>query len=170
MFFIRKANLEDFKDIASIHFKSWHAAYLNLLPKSYVESQNNLFEKIKMWQEVIAHPHVIVWVAYDANHNNLGFIGYFNNNKCYEITTLYVLPEYQGLGVGTKLMTTSLQAILESNINTSFYLWVLKANINAIHFYEKFGFVYTGENNEEDYKGMQIIDVKMVKNADALPP
>ena len=168
MFFIRKANPEDYADIANIHFKSWHAAYLDLLPASYINDKNNLCNKTKMWQELMAHPDVIVWIAYDAHHHNLGFIGYFINNKNYEITTLYVLPDYQGLGIGTQLMTASLQALLESHIHAHFYLWVLENNVAAIDFYQKFGFVANGEKNEECYKSTQIIDIKMVRKLDDL--
>lgn len=168
MFFIRQANPEDSIDIANIHFQSWHATYSDLLPASYVANQNVLFEKKKMWQEVIAHPNVIVWIAFDTNLYPVGFIGYFTKGNCYEITTLYVLHEYQSLGVGTKLMNVSLQTILTSRINASFYLWVLATNTAAIHFYKKFGFVCNGERSQEHYKSIQIIDIKMVKNVDAL--
>lgn len=168
MFFIRKANLEDFADIASIHFKSWQAAYLGLLPETYINNKNNLFEKTKMWQQLIAHPDVIVWIAYDANHNSLGFIGYFADNNNYEITTLYVLPDYHGLGIGTKLMKMSLQDISESNSNAHFCLWVLDTNVTAINFYKKLGFKYSGEDNQECYEGTQIIDIKMIRKNDEL--
>ncbi|WP_333954687.1 GNAT family N-acetyltransferase [Psychrobacter sp. S4(2024)] len=169
MFCIRKAHSKDFADIAHIHCKSWHDAYLNLLPKSYINNKNNLIEKTKMWQEVITHPDVIIWIAYDANHKSLGFIGYFTKNNSYEITTLYVLSEYHGLGIGSKLMKRSLQAILSFNINANFYLWVLEDNASAIHFYKKFGFVYDGEKSEEHYKDIQIVDIKMIKKNEDLP-
>lgn len=168
MFFIRKAGPNDFTDIASIHVESWRAAYLGLLPESYIDNKISLFEKTKMWQALMAHPDVIVWLAYDASHNNLGFIGYFANNDHYEITTLYVSPEYHGLGIGTKLMTTSLQDIITPNINTHFHLWVLEANVAAINFYKKFGFIYSGENSEENYEGTTIVDIKMVRKTDNL--
>ncbi len=169
MFFIRKAQSEDFTDIAKIHFKSWHDAYLSLLPELYINNKNNLSEKIKMWQELINHPDVIIWIAYDANYKSVGFIGYFAKNNSYEITTLYVLSEYHGRGIGTKLMKTSLQAILGFNINANFCLWVLEDNAPAIHFYKKFGFVCNGEKSEEDYKDTQIVDIKMIRKISDLP-
>ena len=169
MFFIRKAQSEDFTDIAKIHFKSWHDAYLSLLPELYINNKNNLSEKTKMWQELINHPDVIIWIAYDANHKSVGFIGYFAKNNSYEITTLYVLSEYHGRGIGTKLMKTSLQAILGFNINANFCLWVLEDNAPAIHFYKKFGFVCNGEKSEEYYKDMQIVDIKMIRKISDLP-
>ena len=168
MFFIRKANLEDYADIAAIHFKSWHAAYLGLLPTSYINDKNNLCKKTKMWETLVARPDVIIWIASDTHHNNLGFIGYFIDNKGYEITTLYVLPDYQVLGIGTQLMTASLQALLESHANAHVSLWVLESNVAAINFYQKFGFVDSSEKSEERYKNTQIIDVKMVRKLDDL--
>ena len=163
MFFIRKAQSEDFADIANIHFKSWHDAYLGLLPELYINNKNNLNEKIKMWQELINHPDVIIWIAYDANNKSVGFIGYFTKNNSYEITTLYVLSEYHGRGIGTKLMKTSLQAILDFNIDANFCLWVLEDNAPTIHFYKKFGLVCNGKKSEEDYKDTQIVDIKMIR-------
>ncbi|WP_333614627.1 GNAT family N-acetyltransferase [Psychrobacter sp.] len=169
MFFIRKAQSEDFADIANIHFESWHDAYLGLLPEFYINNKNDLSEKTKMWQELINHPDVIIWIAYDANRKSVGFIGYFAKNNSYEITTLYVLSEYHGRGIGTKLMKTSLQAILSFNINANFYLWVLEDNSPAIHFYKKFDFVYNDEKSEEYYKDNQIVDIKMVRKINDLP-
>ncbi|MDN3452107.1 MULTISPECIES: GNAT family N-acetyltransferase [unclassified Psychrobacter] len=165
MFLIRKATPADFQDIANIHFKSWHTTYLDLLPESYVNDKNNLCKKTKMWQGLMTHPDVIVWVAYDTNANNIvGFIGYFADNTHYEITTMYVLPDYHGLGIGTKLMQTSLQTLLDSHINIYVCLWVLENNTPAINFYKKFGFVHNGENSEECYENTRIIDIKLVKN------
>lgn len=164
MFFVRKAKPLDYIDIANIHFTSWHATYSDLLPASYVQQKNNLSDKITLWQKLLSHPNVLVWLAYDSSYNNLGFVGYFtNNNNSYEITTLYVLPKYHGLGIGTALMNTSLQALSESNIHAHFHLWVLASNSNAINFYKKLGFVANAEECEELYESTKIIDIKMVK-------
>lgn len=163
MFFIRQACPEDVADIASIHVKSWHAAYVDLLPKSYIDHKNSLSEKTKMWEKLIVHPNVNVWLAYDAHHHHLGFIGYFAENNNYEITTLYVLPDYQGLGIGSTLMKTSLQNILDATLNARFYLWVLATNAAAINFYKKLGFIENGENSEEYYDDIKIVDIKMVR-------
>lgn len=163
MFFIRKASPIDYLDIASIHLTSWHAAYADLLPESYREQKNNLADKTKMWKALLSHSNVMVWIAYDEKHSNLGFIGYFAQNNDYEITTLYVLPEHQGLGIGAKLMQISVQQILASASHANFYLWVLENNTPAIRFYEKLNFVPNGEKSEELYENTKIVDIKMVK-------
>lgn len=169
MFSIRKANQADFSDIANIHFISWNAAYLNILPKSYINEENNLSEKVEMWERVIAHPGVTVLVAYDGSHDNkhkiVGFIGYFNKGSEYEITTLYVLPDYQCLGIGTQLMNAVLKTIWNTDYSPSLYLWVLKDNVSAINFYKKHGFIHSGESSKTLYNDTEIVDIKMIKNS-----
>ena len=167
MFSIRQASQEDFSDIANIHFISWNAAYLKLLPESYINKENNLFEKVEMWEKIIAHPDVTVLVAYERSnddydkHNSVGFIGYFNKGSEYEITTLYVLPEYHSLGIGTQLMSTALTSILDATHKPRLYLWVLKDNLSAIHFYKKQGFAAITEISETLYEDTKIVDIKM---------
>ena len=175
MVLVRKANKEDYLDIANIHFTSWNLAYSSLLPKSYIAQENDLSHKMKMWKEVIAHPNASIWIAhpnasiwiaYDSrdsdNYTNLGFIACFNKGNNYEITALYVLPEYQRLGIGSQLMHVALNNI--HDINSSLSLWVLRDNVSAVSFYKKHGFVNSKEINEELYEDTKIIDIMMVRN------
>lgn len=176
MFLIREARQEDYIDIANIHFISWNAAYLALLPKSYINKENSLAKRKEVWQEVIAHPNVSVWIAYDSSDNDddnnkqnyVGFIGYFSKGNDYEITTLYVLPECHNLGIGTQLMRQALTTILKSTHNPSLCLWVLKDNISAINFYKKHGFIASGESSEELYEEIKIVDIKMTRSIDTI--
>ena len=112
MFFIRKANQNDVSDIAHIHFTSWQATYVYLLPKTYTDKENNLSQKVEMWEKIISSSSVNTWIAYDAENNSVGFISYFTKDRECEITTLYILPQYQGLGLGTKLMNSAIDDIL----------------------------------------------------------
>lgn len=164
MFFTRKANQSDVSDIAHIHFESWNATYSNLLPETYRDKENNLSQKIKMWQKVLAITNVNTWIAYDAEDTTVGFISYFKKYEECEITTLYLLPQYQHLGIGTKLMNLALNDASPCNSCASLSLWVLKTNLSAISFYEKFGFESDGQCNEELCEDIKIIDIRMVKS------
>ncbi len=164
---IRKANKNDSLNIANIHFISWGVAYVELLSDAYISQNNNLAAKITLWQEIIAHPDVTIWLAYDSSNENqhsVGFIGYFNQGDNYEITTLYVLPEYHNLGIGSALMNSASKDILDANNNRNLYLWVLETNVSAINFYKKHGFVASGESSEELYEDTKIVDIKMTKS------
>ena len=168
MVLIRKANKEDYLDIANIHFTSWKLAYSSLLPKSYIAQENDLSYKMKMWKEVMAHPNASIWMAYDSrdsnNYTNLGFIACFNKYNNCEVKALYVLPEYQRLGIGSQLMHVALNNIQDANLNFSLSLWVLRDNVSAVSFYKKHGFVNSKEINEELYEDTKIVDIMMVKN------
>lgn len=162
MFFIRKANQNDASDIAHIHFKSWHATYADLLPKAYRDRENNLAQKVEMWEKIIPSPNVYTWVAHDAENNSVGFISYFTKDHECEITTLYILPQYQGLGLGSKLMNSVIDDISQYDRCSALSLWVLKTNLPAINFYEKFDFKSNGQCDEELYEDIKIIDIRMV--------
>lgn len=163
MFFIRKANQNDISDIAHIHFESWNATYANLLPKAYRDKENNLSQKINMWKKVLPSSGVNTWIACDAEDTAVGFISYFKKDQECEITTLYLLPQYQNLGIGTKLMDAALIDASQCNSCSSLSLWVLKTNLTAISFYEKLGFESDGQCDEELYGDTKIIDIRMVK-------
>ena len=163
MFFTRKATQSDVSDIAHIHFESWNATYSNLLPETYRDKENNLSQKMEMWQKVLAITDVNTWIAYDAEDTTVGFISYFKKDHKCEITTLYLLPQYQNLGIGTKLMDSALIDASQCNSCFSLSLWVLKTNLSAISFYEKFGFESDGKCDEELYEDAKIIDIRMVK-------
>lgn len=163
MFFIRKANQSDVSDIAHIHFESWNATYSNLLPETYRDKENNLFQKMEMWEKLLPRSDVNTWIAYDAEDTTVGFISYFKKDQECEITTLYLLPQYQNLGIGTQLMNAVLIDASQCNSCSSLSLWVLKPNLSAISFYKKFGFESDGQCDEELYEDAKIIDIKMVK-------
>lgn len=167
MLTIKKAKKTQVEDVANIHFMSWGVAYAELLPDEYISQENSLAAKIEMWQKVIAHPNVSVWLAHDSidgsNQQSVGFIGYFNKGNNYEITTLYVLPNYQHVGVGSKLMSVALKEIFACNPNANLSLWVLETNIAAIGFYKKQGFIASGEKNEDIFEGKKIVDIHMIK-------
>ncbi|WP_372844601.1 GNAT family N-acetyltransferase [Psychrobacter sp.] len=164
MFFIRKADQHDVSDIAHIHFTSWHATYADLLPKAYRDKENNLPQKIAMWGKIMLSSGVNTWIAYDDENNNVGFISYFTKNNECEITTLYILPQYQSLGLGTKLMNAAIEDISRHNRCITLSLWVLENNLPAISFYKKSGFEPDGKHSEELYEDSKIIDIRMVKS------
>ena len=116
-----------------------------------------------MWGKIIPTSSVNTWIVYDAENNSVGFISYFTKDHECEITTLYILPQYQGLGLGSKLMYAAIDDISQYDRCSALSLWVLENNLPAISFYENFGFKSDGKHSEELYEDTKIIDIRMVK-------
>lgn len=120
--------------------------------------------RLPWWEKVLPSSGVNTWIAYDAENTAVGFISYFKKDQECEITTLYLLPQYQNLGIGTKLMDSALIDASQCNSCSILSLWVLKTNLSAISFYEKFGFKSDGQCDEELYEDAKITDIRMVKS------
>jgi ribosomal protein S18 acetylase RimI-like enzyme len=70
-------------------------------------------------------------------------VGYFNLKKGTEEAELddfYVLPEYRGKGIGTKVLSYCI-----SQTNTPIFLYVFRKNTDAIRLYTRFGFSVSEE-------------------------
>lgn len=61
-----------------------------------------------------------------------------------EIEKLYVEPQFQGQGIGAKLLQYAVDELHASE------LWALEYNSRAISFYQRHGFGLTGEKKTED--------------------
>lgn len=83
------------------------------------------------------------------------------------LRTLYVLPEFQGLGIG-KMLWKKANEFLDPKKDT--FVQVADYTENAINFYKKIGFVETGkriENESQKFKsGAVISQIEMVKKAE----
>ncbi len=80
-----------------------------------------------------------------------------------EIEAMFILPEYQGQGIGGKLMKRALKWIGNQE---KIYLNVVAYNNNAIGFYKKFGFVETNkkvDSGVEFSSGTTLPSMEMVK-------
>lgn len=75
-----------------------------------------------------------------------------------EITALYILKEYQGLGLGRMLMERCLACIPRPRTA----LLVLRGNEKAIGFYEHMGFRLTGRERTDAINGGEIAELEMV--------
>ena len=71
----------------------------------------------------------------------------FQNRKSIELVRLYILKEFHGAGVANELMNFALDFARNNGFHLM-YLSVWEYNFRARGFYEKHGFVNTGEEND----------------------
>ena len=141
---------------AFVHWKCWQVTYPGLVSQTYLEkfTLEVSEERAKAWRDNIL-------VAKDG-YRVIGFVGYGHHGPedpdTGEVYALYVLPEYQGMGVGRQLLDAALDKLYAIPHQC---LWAVKGNERAIRFYEKNGFRLNGE--EKFVSSISAGGVKMIK-------
>ena len=137
---LRIATLEDAEAIARIHVETWRNTYAGLLPADLLVGMS-LEKQTRMWQRMLRGGETAI-VAEDPRHGAIGF-GSFGPNRCNrgnfsgEVYTLYLLPDFQGLGIGQGLLRALFGALVREG-HESGLIWVLAANPSRF-FYEAMG-------------------------------
>ena len=99
---------EEKKGKAFVHWRSWHTAYPGLVNREYLDRLT-----LEKCEEIAFKRPENILVA-KSNGQVIGFIGYGeskDSTNAGEIFTLYVLPEYCGKGIGSKLMESGLDLL-----------------------------------------------------------
>lgn len=151
MITIRPALLEDAKILGEIHALTWKHAYKGIMPDVVldgitIEKRTLYFEKAlseKREEDFLIflqdQPVGLICIGKCRDDDADSDVG--------EIWGIYILPEYQGKGVGTCSIKWALEE-LESRGYKRVTLWVLEDNHHARKFYECMGFLYKGMNKE----------------------
>ena len=140
---IRPATAEDAQAIAAINVACWLQAYRDILDPAILANRS-VEEGAARWLGFLSRPagRTTVLVAEEAGRlvgfgsgspqrdPHLNAIGYSG-----EIATLYVLPEEQGHGIGSRLMAALARNLLQAG-HASASVWVLERNGIGRRFYE----------------------------------
>lgn len=161
---IKRSTEEEVHIISKIHASSWKAAYQGIVPQKYLDELQDDFwvPSFKHW---ISSNTLIVLLIYE-NSIPVGCIAYGKSRDeslpdWGEIVSLYIHPSYYRKGYGQKLLDAAL-AELRGKGYKFCYLWVLKENMNARTFYEKYGFKYNHEKYPLKIMGHELIDIRYV--------
>lgn len=141
MFTVRKACYEDAAAIADIHVSSWKSTYTDLLEEK--DLSNITYENRRaLWETVlrIQKEEQLTFVVLNEE-KMVGFISggpertkKFNYDG--EIYTIYLLDEFQKLGLGTRLLKVFSEGMKELGCQ-SILVWILKQNPSS-RFYERY--------------------------------
>ncbi len=149
---VRKAKAEDAAPIAALAAVVWIHTYAREgIRQEFTDYVSNTFSVAQIEKNL---RHKVVWVV--ENNGHLAAYGALNpDSSPAEIETLYVLPRFQGQGVGRLL----LEAIVAEYASVELTVW--DENSRAIAFYEAFGFRKVGEsffelNENERYRNFRL--------------
>jgi RimJ/RimL family protein N-acetyltransferase len=151
---IRPAVVSDAPAIASVHVRSWQAAYRGQIPDEVLDNLS-VEERESMWERSI--PHGGVWVAL-ADDEIVGFACTGPSREVEGISQLYAiyfLPSSWGSGLATPLALTALGDAPDT------ILWVLEDNKRARRFYERLGFVVDGTRRGETFGSEVVQEIRL---------
>ncbi|TKC20144.1 GNAT family N-acetyltransferase [Robertmurraya kyonggiensis] len=138
---IRKANLSDAKGIARVHVDSWRSTYKNIIPDEFLKKLSYV-QRTDLWNCNIKKEGNYVFVAENEEGKIVGFAdcGKRETNhvkQSGDLTSIYILEEYQGRGTGKQLMKQLFLQFEELGYQRVF-VEVLEDN-KTRYFYENYG-------------------------------
>ncbi len=187
---IRRATLEDAMAIATVHVRSWKAAYPGQIPQGFLDSLHPE-DRVEGWLQVLSGtdwPREGVFLLVDAAESTEGGPARAESNAgdgrsggavvgfshicptrdddldpatTGEITSIYLEPEAWGAGKGALLMEASLDEMVAAGYETA-CLWALDTNVRARRFYEVGGWKTDGVSKVHDWGTFTCIDVRYV--------
>ena len=149
---------DDLCAVSRVYIHTWREAYRGIMPQSVLD---NLVEA--RWMPVYTSSRLTTLVVKEAGRyigvSAFGKSREENYSGWGEIVSLYMLPEYWGRGYGRILFERAIGRLRLDGFN-NIYLWVLADNLRAREFYERNGFVNSGETKNFEIGGKTLPEIK----------
>lgn len=150
---IRPARPRDAAAIARVHVETWRAAYPGLVPDAYLVGMSEERQRAN-WRHWLAQRSGSVLVAEAPARAGLEIVGFGSCGELRsadlpykgEIYTLYVTDDWQGRGIGRRLLGGLFESLVRRDLPDAL-LWVL-ANNPSRFFYEAVGGSRVAERRE----------------------
>ena len=157
---IRPARIDDAPAIARVHVDTWRSSYDGIVPADFLDNLGYR-ECEDGWMEHISNPREERTLAAETGEGEIvGFISGGTSREDLtgtdaEIYTLYVLKDFQGVGIGRQLFYEMVNDLAARGYD-GLVVWVLMDN-PARGFYEKLGGHLSGEK-VVSIGGMALLD------------
>lgn len=164
MVVFRKAEEGDWPVIRQIAYETWPDTFRHIISADQLDYMLGLIyseESIRNQISEKGHHFILAKLGDDP----IGFVSYenqYNSEPQLMIHKFYLLPVFQGLGVGTKALDLLSKIGIKSN-DCQLRLKVYHKNDKAIGFYEKYGFRNIGTETTDIGNNYSILDNVMVK-------
>ena len=139
---IRRANINDAKDIVRVNVMGWKNTYRNIFPQAFLDSLDSEDENsIRKCQEKINQ-----YAVCEIDNKIVAMVRYGRNKKNYddsyaEIYALYVDDSYKKQGIGSKLVAFAFEELKKEY---DYVLISTLVNNSANEFYKKIGGEFIG--------------------------
>ncbi len=142
----RECTLDDIAAIQKVLFNTWAASYADFIPMKDIQWYFNNYYSDSNFTRMCDDPTTWNFVAEVKGH----VVGYArgklnDEQKRFYLESLYVLPEFQGRGIGTELLKIVEQKAVSQH-HSSLWLGVMVQNIPSLEWYRKLGFQFVEES------------------------
>lgn len=138
----RPATPFDAPRIAALHARSWRENYRGDLPDTFLDKEV-LSERLSTWTDRFSTPSDDMQVMLAERDNELvGFCCVLLHHDPEDGTlldNLHVRQDYQGTGIGRRLIRWAAITTIAEDPEGKLYLWVLKNNTSAAAMYRHIG-------------------------------
>ena len=149
----RIAEEKDCYEIAKLKGEVWNTTYRGIYSDEVLDNYDVERNK-QTFEGIVSSPKIALYVAADGDK----IVGFISCGEPYrpflhykqDIGLLYILKEYQKMGIGKKLFSIA-KDIIKNNGYDEFFVSVNKYNKNAIDFYIAMGgsIIHTDEDKED---------------------
>jgi ribosomal protein S18 acetylase RimI-like enzyme len=170
---ISPASAADVRTTQDVFYKTWLATYPNKEAGITVDDIEDRFkdrfseERIKRVTEFVVNPPAgMATLVAKESDTIVGVCRISVSEQENRFNAIYVLPEYQGKGIGNMLWN-EVQKLFDPT--KDIFVAVATYNTNAIEFYKRLGFTDTGKRWSDDKfimkSGARIPEMEMVIKA-----
>ena len=156
---IRKARNGDKKTLAYIQTESWKYAFADIISADDLKKYTDIAKAESMYEKVLESRYAEISVLeIDEKPHCIAAWSKARNpefSDSAELICIHSLCDNWGKGYGTMMMNHILDEIKNSEYN-SVVLWVFEKNTRARCFYEKHGFILTG-NTQTAYGAVEVM-------------
>jgi ribosomal protein S18 acetylase RimI-like enzyme len=135
----------DFNTVKEILLTTWKDTY-SFIPEEDILSHFEKFYNKQSLIEILEDPFSKGIIA-EFESKPVGWMKLFEDkiNKRFYISSLYILPDYQGFGIGKKLLNEAYLIAMQKQYDRV-WLGVMTKNVKAVDWYKNIGFVFVEED------------------------
>lgn len=153
---VREARPDDLDSVAAVFLACWRDSYAGFLPPGVIGIYDEDGARA-LWRPTLSKPptDAVVFVAERTGRDLLGVIRIGTDPDeptAGHVYSLYVRPDTQGLGVGSRLLAAAADRFSRGGVH-EVTLWVFTANAAARSFYAHLGWQPDGAQRVEPRYG-----------------
>lgn len=154
---IRRADGRDAEAIAEVHHQAWLGAYAGIIPHKALSRMVGR-RGAQWWKNAIRRAANVLVIEIGGDVVGYATLGRNRARQLAqqgEIYELYLKPEYQGIGLGSRLFAAARKTLKSLGLK-GLVVWALEENVNALSF-------YAGHGGRDVAEGVEVFDNKALK-------